>query len=969
MAEPTTTTTATLRSPPADDFNAWADYWRYEAGLNTIPAHTLVKKTFISWKEWQTKPVPDGLHEQWKRENKFADGLAIIPGKVWRGEHAGKYLIFVDCDNLKAIEEFFTRNGKTVSLRDVAEKFIVEQHKDNPNKAHIYFYSEIPFVGKSSDTNKVGTEKIASDEVPAFEIKGMGTHGIAYCTPSVHKNGEHYRIIGTLRPETLDANTAHEMMQHLDSICKRYGLQYLENTHHGGNGKALPSIADLFKEDYVVKEGHNRHEALLRIMESLMVRLRSVMTHSEIEEIAHKWNKNHCRPPLDDIEFEKQWKYAITYIEKKKDGEQEQEEQQKPEANDEEEEHGKEKMLPGCMIMELINRSPETYVVVVKNDHYYNETTASTSAMRAIQQVQVEWDPDEHRRKYKFKHIILNAIPVEPIQVIGDPLFEQTKYKMAFEYVGPDNEVKRTDGPIGPFTKEELKEYLLKQTQWVYKERLLGDALNQVINGFSRKSGMAIFKNEIETEGLIWLNDNNKKLVLSKLNDERQHSMNPTPEEARQCTNIIHKLQEQFYPSYKPLERKRLAHFIKIGIVAPIDFARRQNGAVESFGIIPRQDLGGWSKTGKTYGYAGIILRMYRLPYHGKKKYVIGSGSIETEARLIDQSKWTTMPVIFDDADFLTDWQRNDQAKRCLSLIKYASDMTNPRDILTSDSKRRNLPFCAYPMFTHNSELIDEDGFIRRSIGHEFTKEDEKSDEQIAQYDAFFKLHGHTFGFLGDFVIWYYLEHPDILFNDWLTIAKTILRAFYEYAGVPEEAIPQWLLEEVVKSATSQTGLAEARASNIAAALHDIIQNQGWVKNKREAAIWISQNLRNKLLAGEFDYETPAARKTIDEVMANATLEEKIRALIALDTLPHFKWHHDREVCIMSSIVEELRRRGISRVSHKQIASYCNGFTYEKIWLGSKQFRVIHSKLEDFVRFTNPGQHHHISIQAAMQQQ
>jgi hypothetical protein len=129
-------------------------------------------------------------------------------------------------------------------------------------------------------------------------------------------------------------------------------------------------------------------------------------------------------------------------------------------------------------------------------------------------------------------------------------------------------------------------------------------------------------------------------------------------------------------------------------------------------------------------------------------------------------------------------------------------------------------------------------------------------------------------------VIGYYLEHPDILFNDWLTIAKTIIRAFYEYAGLPEDAIPKWLLDEVVESATSQTGLAEARASNIAAALHDIIQNQGWVRNKREAAIWIAQNLRNKLLAGEFDYETPAARQVIDEVMANATLEEKIRALI-----------------------------------------------------------------------------------------
>jgi hypothetical protein len=234
---------------------------------------------------------------------------------VWRGEHAGKYLTFIDCDNLKAIEEFCTRNGKTVSLTDVAEKFIVEQHKDNPNNFHIYFYSEIPFVGKSSDTNRVGAEKISNDEIPAFEIKGLGTHGIAYCAPSVHKNGERYQIIGTTRPETLDANTAQEMMEHIDSICKRYGLHYLENSgNNGGNNKALPSIADLFQEDYTVEEGHNRHEALLRVMDSLIVRLVNVMTPPEIKEIAYKWNKNHCRPPIDDLEFEKQWKCARSEV-------------------------------------------------------------------------------------------------------------------------------------------------------------------------------------------------------------------------------------------------------------------------------------------------------------------------------------------------------------------------------------------------------------------------------------------------------------------------------------------------------------------------------------------------------------------------------------------------------------------------------------------------------------------------------
>nr|MDQ3969451.1 bifunctional DNA primase/polymerase [Thermoproteota archaeon] len=248
-----------MRIPPLSDHNAWSDFWYYIIGVNVIPAHTKTKTTLVSWKDWQVKSIPQELHEQWKRENKFSDGLAIVVGKVWRGEHAGKFLTFVDCDNPKAIKEFRTRNGKTVPLMNVAEKFLVEQHIDDPNRAHIYFYSDIHFVGKSSDTNKVGTQKIASNEIPALEVKGLGTHGIAYCTPSVHKNGERYQIIGTTSPTTLNVRQAHELMQHIDSFLTKYGLDYLKNNAENGigTGKALIPMEELGREDFVIHEGHN----------------------------------------------------------------------------------------------------------------------------------------------------------------------------------------------------------------------------------------------------------------------------------------------------------------------------------------------------------------------------------------------------------------------------------------------------------------------------------------------------------------------------------------------------------------------------------------------------------------------------------------------------------------------------------------------------------------------------------------
>jgi hypothetical protein len=260
-------------------------------------------------------------------------------------------------------------------------------------------------------------------------------------------------------------------------------------------------------------------------------------------------------------------------------------------------------------------------------------------------------------------------------------------------------------------------------------------------------------------------------------------------------------------------------------------------------------------------------------------------------------------------------------------------------------------------MFTHNSDLIDEDGFIRRSTGHEFTKDDEKTLQEVKLYQAYFddQHHTHVFGYLGDFAINYYLENPQILYNDWLTIAKTILRQFFAYAGFSEHEIPQWLLDEIVDSSTSQAKLAENRSAAIAAALHDIIQNQGWVRNKREAALWIAEHLRTGFAtAGSLDYQTNKAREQLDEVMANATLKEKIKALTAINALPFVRWHDTHEVCLTAPVIEELKKHGITRVSHTQLPSYCEGFSYDKLWFWSKQQRVVHAKLDKFVEFINP---------------
>jgi hypothetical protein len=319
--------------PPLEDHNAWADYWYYTIGINPIPVIPRLRtgKKGYDWKDWQLKSLPEDLFKKWKNENAYADGIGVLVGKVWRGDHTGEYFIFVDLDNLRAIEEFCEKDGrKGLTLKDFGDKFLIEQHLDNTSKAHVFFFAKAAFPKKSSDVNRIDDPKVFEDNrLPALEIKGRGTHGISFSSPSFHKHGHRYQIVSNCAiPITLDEHAAEEMKQHLDSICRKYDLPYLalENS----DGKSLVPIADLFKDDFVILENHNRHEALLRVIESLIKRNYGILQPADIRKIAYEWNQKHCKPPLDDKEFEKQWRDGAKWILPKiKEEESKQEEEHK----------------------------------------------------------------------------------------------------------------------------------------------------------------------------------------------------------------------------------------------------------------------------------------------------------------------------------------------------------------------------------------------------------------------------------------------------------------------------------------------------------------------------------------------------------------------------------------------------------------------------------------------------------------
>lgn len=301
-----------------NNVNEWADFWRYQIGVNVIPAVTRNKRPIVEWKQYQNVPITEDQHNGWKEQDKFKDRMALL-GKVWHNDaKKNLYLILVDLDNQKAIEEFCTYKGVSTPLQEIAKgpNLIVEQHNDEPHKAHVLFYASHPFPKKSSDKAALST-RLDKNQVPAIEVKGAGEHGLLFCTPSPH--GYNYEIIGTT-----ELNTVVDAFEsHIDNICSKYGIPYL-NGNGNGNGNNLTPIKELFNEDTKIYEGHNRHEALLRAIDSRLILLYNKITEDEIKSLAIIWNQKHCIPPLDDKEFNKQWKQAKAFITKQINAKQQQ---------------------------------------------------------------------------------------------------------------------------------------------------------------------------------------------------------------------------------------------------------------------------------------------------------------------------------------------------------------------------------------------------------------------------------------------------------------------------------------------------------------------------------------------------------------------------------------------------------------------------------------------------------------------
>jgi P4 family phage/plasmid primase-like protien len=288
--------------------NQLADFWFYIVGVNVIPFDTQKRIPIIyHYDEYQNEPIPIEIYEQWKRNGKFEKGIAIILGKVYRGNNIDQYLIGIDIDRKKGLSEFLTKNNRQTDLHKFAEKTIVEQHKDELHRAHIYFYSPLPFPQKSSDS------------ILGIEIKSIGEHGIMFVSPSIHKNGFNYEIIGNAKePLRLSSQQAIELMRHIDNICSKIGLKYLEKEKNKILTVELKKIIKTLKIEpelqNSIHEGQ-RHITMLSFADSLLIHHKNKKSKEELKTFFLEVNDKICLSPLPEKEINSIWASADNFVE------------------------------------------------------------------------------------------------------------------------------------------------------------------------------------------------------------------------------------------------------------------------------------------------------------------------------------------------------------------------------------------------------------------------------------------------------------------------------------------------------------------------------------------------------------------------------------------------------------------------------------------------------------------------------
>jgi hypothetical protein len=710
--------------------NQWADFWRYECGLNVFPADTRNKRTYEEWGKWQNEPISEEQHEDWKNTNAFSNGMALMAGRVWhRTDLEKRHLCFIDLDNQKAIDEVCAIFGAK-DIYHLSQMTIVEQHLDNLSKAHVYFYTKHSLYKKSSDVTKL-KDKIDSNEIPAIEVKSLGEHGIAMCSPSIHKDGHNYEIVGSREIGTFDGK---EIEALLVEVYKKYGL-VVGNSQFGNNNR-IPT-KDLFKSDFVIKEGHNRSEAVMRVFESLYARDGNSKSLEKIRQETYDWMLEHCEPPLDLDKFERQVRDGRKFVDSNLSQNQGNTLLQQLKIKNEE-----------LLIYKIVDYS------IPYKAYYVDEKLAQICYGKLTADGEI----------YPLKSII-NIVP-KKLKFYINPFFPKAEPKVELEFrVGSKNEIRKL-GPYNSLT-ELLRE--LHNKGYVLNKSKAEDAFNSIKNAMEEKDENLIeYANDITTPGYYIIDGN---WVTS---DIAQSTGEIRKEDAIECCNLLNNIStgwknKDIFPTV-----------LKWGLIAPFAFIIKSN----TDRWMPWLQLYGEGQSGKTT-LGELAMFVWNIERRDS-----GFTDADTPAKFGYFVSNDTYPKMINEAGSMYT-NRFGKYTPIIEMIKSSVEGLNARAKFEEYKNYRPIPALSPLIITSNFAPVSDGSYNRRFVSIHFPNQEKKSEEQQKAFEALMDKGEKYLKVLGDFAMQYISKDPTILLKEnWKDISKKLLEEFYIFAEID---VPEWI--------------------------------------------------------------------------------------------------------------------------------------------------------------------------------
>lgn len=329
----------------------------------------------------------------------------------------------------------------------------------------------------------------------------------------------------------------------------------------------------------------------------------------------------------------------------------------------------------------------------------------------------------------------------------------------------------------------------------------MSDCLSAIISAFE-DTGKAIINDSVTTggyyliDGKLIANDTNQLPISSP---DLMQSKDDAKRRMLDCISVLEELNKRWKKSV-------FSTVIKWSIISPFSYILKRYNK-----WIPSLFLYGWSKAGKTT-LGIVVLSMWRK-YTPKTKdeYMLGFGSISSEARFGNVVSRDTYPRLINEVGSLSDPKYG----YLLEIMKNAVENLTARGRIENYRNYVTIPALSPLILTSNHNPPQNDtGYKRRILGLFFDKNDAHQEKDAKEFGKWFEEKRDFLGTLGDYVAAYLKEHYQELLQliskgdaDWEEISKIILQSFYKSAS--KEA-PEWVNDDIIEQNTLEESKEDA---------------------------------------------------------------------------------------------------------------------------------------------------------------